>query len=255
MTPNMDVDTEHEQVKALVDKYPDYFEVLTDRNKILCKLTKHELPVNATTLQTYIDGKKFQSFLKKVKRPRVIEKIDNKYKEYFIPSKKSPSRLFCTLTKKEINKLPHEIERYITGYKFLKAVDKDRERKKNGIENVVEETNENSDTNEVEDEGEEDEVPFFVLSSEDEGEEGDGDEGDDGEGDGGEENMDDYDAAVPNVIKLEESNTKNESTVVGVHEVIDDNLIECNISKNKKRKTKISRLKKEKKAKKIKPGV
>merc|ERR1712224_424351 len=109
-------------------KYPGIFEVLTDRNKVLCKLTKHELALTTKALQSYIDGKRFQMLLKKVKKPELVLKIDNKYKEFFIPSKKSSSRLFCTLTKKEINKLPHEIEKYITGYKFMKAVHKRKEK-------------------------------------------------------------------------------------------------------------------------------
>merc|ERR1711973_894348 len=124
----------------------------TDRNKILCKLTKHELPLNATALQTYIDGKKFQYYLNKVKKPAKLQKLDTKYAEFFRDSKKSSSRLYCTLTKKEINKQPHEIERYITGYKFLKAVAKDQERK-------GEEAKEGE-------EGHEDDVPFYALSSE-----------------------------------------------------------------------------------------
>merc|ERR1711973_779584 len=130
----------------------------TDRNKILCKLTKHELPLNATALQTYIDGKKFQYYLNKVKKPAKLQKLDTKYAEFFRDSKKSSSRLYCTLTKKEINKQPHEIERYITGYKFLKAVAKDQERKAKGIEEPVIEEKEEEEGAEVVEEGGEDEV-------------------------------------------------------------------------------------------------
>jgi len=248
MAPNMEMDTEDQKVKALLENYPDYFEVLAGRNKIVCKLTKHELPLNATALKTYINGKKFQSFFKKVKTPTVIQKIDNKYKEYFIPSKKSPSRLFCTLTRKEINKLPHEIERYITGYKFLKAVDRDRERKKNGIENteIVDEEKEEepeSGDAEMDEMGEEDEVPFFALSSEDEGEESDGDEELKGDDDITLE-------TVPNDTELEEKNIKN-----NVFDEVDENSMDGAIVKGQKRKTKIKRLKKDKKSKRLKPGV
>merc|ERR1712150_397372 len=141
---------------------------MSDRNKVLCLLTKHELALSVKALESYINGKKFQLLLKKVKKPEVVLRIDDRYKEYFVPSRKSTSRLFCTLTKKEINKLPHEIEKYITGYKFMKAVDKAKKLKEEGkeltlhMEEDVEKKKENDD-----------DVPFFALS---EGEEDQEDE-------------------------------------------------------------------------------
>jgi len=176
------IDTEEKKnVEELLTKYPGIFDIRSDRNKVLCRLTKHELPLSIKALDSYIKGKRFQLLLKKVKKPEVVLRIDDKYKDYFIPSKKSASRLFCTLTRKEINKLPHEIEKYITGYKFLKAVDLDKERKANGIEpeKVVEKEEEEVNEDEQDDNEEEEDIPFFVLSEgEEEDENGDITEGD-----------------------------------------------------------------------------
>merc|ERR1712048_1547568 len=71
-----------------------------------------------------------------------------KYKEFFVESKKSSSRLFCTLTRKEVNKLPHELEKYVQGYKFLKALHKRKEAIKNGT--FVEDEEETIDEKEKE---------------------------------------------------------------------------------------------------------
>merc|ERR1712224_170159 len=186
-------------------KYPGIFEVLTDRNKVLCKLTKHELALTTKALQSYIDGKRFQMLLKKVKKPEVVLKIDNKYKEFFIPSKKSSSRLFCTLTKKEINKLPHEIEKYITGYKFMKAVHK-RKEKEAEPEKDLGDKDETIDDNE-----EEIEIPSFVMSSDE--------EGDDEELGDGEEQLDDdeedctIEECEPNVESNEKEIALNEVSI------------------------------------------
>lgn len=178
MGPNMETNTsEDEKIKILTSKYPEHFEILSERNKVVCKLTKHELPLNAAAIQTYIDGKKFQYYLKKVKKPATLLKIDNKYAEHFRDSKKSSSRLYCTLTRKEINKQPHEIERYITGYKFLKAFKIHKEKKEKGIVETEPAEDEEEKGIEMEDGGD-DEVPFYALSSGEEEEDVE-DEGDD----------------------------------------------------------------------------
>jgi len=253
--------TEKQNVEVIINKYPGIFDIMADRNKILCKLTKHELPLSVKALESYTSGKRFQLLLKKVKKPEVVLRIDEKFKEYFVPSKKSSSRLFCTLTKKEINKLPHEIEKYITGYKFLKALHKEKERKEKGIE-AVQDTNDKEENAENEnEEAEEGDIPFFALSDnedgsdEEEGEEGNDDDVIEDEEDDSNKNGDvdmkdnegDETSLIPD--EKEESEEKVNSIIPDEKENIDVD------THGKKRKTKPSKSKKDRKTKKVKHGA
>jgi len=270
----MEAETEDEKVRAITSKYPQHFEIVVQtttttsdtttsdttttptepRNKVLCKLTKHQLPLNAEAIQTYIDGKKFQSYLKKVKQPSTVEKLDNKYSELFRPSKRFPTtRLYCTLTRKEINKKPHEIERYITGYKFLKAVARHEERKEKGEPEPMEEEEEEEEKKE--DGEEEDEVPFYALSSEgeDEVEEGDkaGDLMDEDENDIIEEEEDVIEEEDGEAEDCHKELTEEEETIKNME--IAKNIMNIeNNNKGKKRKSKEGKSKKNKKSKKLK---
>lgn len=155
-------------VKRIFNEYKGVFEVLPARKRILCKLTKHEIPLSLDSLKDYVEGKKFKRLFAKVKSPKTVAKLDDKYKNYFIPSKNSKSQLYCTLTKKEINNLPHEIEKYITGYKFMKAY----HYQKNEQDNTEKKTkNANTKMNVDEDMDDEIEFPSFLNSSDDENDE------------------------------------------------------------------------------------
>ena len=245
----MEMEAGKVDAKKLVDKYPGFLDLVVDRNKVICKLTKHELPFNVAALESYTNGKKFQSLLKTVKKPSVVQKINEKYKEYFIASKKSSSRLFCTLTKKEINKVPHEIEKYITGYKFLKEVDRDRERREKGLglENAEEHTNKNTavEMDETEVEAEDNAVPYFAMSSDEEKAEEDTANIDGNSGlltkDISEQN--------DHIELAEEIEKENGSDTEGKEDKIDDKM------QGKKRKLKRAKIKKDRKTKKLKPGV
>ena len=113
---------EKSEVETFIKKYSGIFEILDERGKVLCKLSNHEIPCKILLLRDYVETKKFKRLYQKLKSPdKIFANIEGKYKGFFVPSKKNPSRLFCTLTKKEVNKLPHELEKYISGYKFRKA--------------------------------------------------------------------------------------------------------------------------------------
>lgn len=113
---------EKSEVERFIKKYLGIFEFLDERGKVLCKLSNHEIPCKILLLREYVETKKFKRLYKKLKSPeKIYANIEGKYKDFFVPSKKNPSRLFCTLTKKEVNKLPHELEKYVSGYKFRKA--------------------------------------------------------------------------------------------------------------------------------------
>ena len=152
-------------VKRLLRQYPDVFQVIDqeDRKKLYCKLTKHELPYSLSSIESYINGKKFQRLVSKVKSIHIIDKvIEGPYKDFFLPSRKSKSCLFCTLTKKEINNLPHEIEQHVTGYRFKKAFYLKKEAARLGVDTADMIDKEKNSSSSIE---EEIIIPDFVLNS------------------------------------------------------------------------------------------
>jgi len=148
----------------ILENFPGIFEILEGNKKVRCILTKHEIPYNEDAISKYTAGKKFLRVYKGLKAPdKFSQKIDVKYKEFFIPSKKSKSRVYCTLTKKEINNIPHEIERCIDGYKFKKAYFYFKEGKL-----VVEPPKEEIANDDEEDETDKElinDIPFYAASS------------------------------------------------------------------------------------------
>jgi len=236
----METESEDQKVRTLTSAYPEHFEIITttpttttsegeqgegERHKVLCKLTKHELPLNAAAIETYINGKKFQTYLSKVRKPgALVQKLDEKYASLFRPSKKFPvTRLYCTLTRKEINKQPHDVEKYITGYKFRKALDKHRQRKEKGEaepepeeEEEVEKESADADADAVEEAMED---PFYALSSEGEEEVGEADQA--GDMDDNEEVIDDEETVEEiaedddenNISKVESENIPSAAAI------------------------------------------
>lgn len=198
-----------EEVQSFLNNYPDILQVLTDRSKVLCKLTKHELPMNLESLKSYVQSKKFLRLHSKLKCPeKTFGKIEGNYKEFFIPSRKSTSRLYCLLTRKEVNKLPHELEKYITGYKFQKALylRKEREQKEGPVPLEIP-TEEDVDVSEEEGDDAEnmkEDLPYFAVSDEEE-EEMDNSENDieNGNGDDKEENEDEEKLELEDVDIME----------------------------------------------------
>ncbi|XP_012554631.2 uncharacterized protein LOC105843600 [Hydra vulgaris] len=150
-----------EEIKVFLKQYPGIFQVIDqeDRKKFVCKLTQHEIPYSLKSIENYTSGKKFQNLFSKVKSIHTIDKvIEGPYKEYFLPSRKSKSCLFCTLTKKEINNLPHEIEQHVTGYRFKKAYFLKKEAEKPGLNCNGQDQKSPSKETEIS-------IPDFVLNS------------------------------------------------------------------------------------------
>merc|ERR1712168_894212 len=271
MAPNMEAESEDQKVKKLTSAYPEHFEIIRstvtttkttsegeqgegERHKVLCKLTKHELPLNAAAIETYINGKKFQTYLSKVRKPgALVQKLDEKYASLFRPSKKFPAtRLYCTLTRKEINKQPHDVEKYIPGYKFRKALDKQRQRKEKGEpEPELEEEEEEKEPADADADGEAMEDPFYALSSEGEEEVEEDDRAGDMEDN---EEVIDEEEAVEEIAEDDDENniskceSKNTPSAAAVAEALCKNISESSGSgSGKKRKSKSKKDKKKNK--------
>lgn len=99
-------------VAELLQQYPQLS--LQPNNKIRCSLTKHEMKPNAKEIQQYIQGEKFK---------KAMEWYTYDYTKFLpeiVPHKSNPHKLYCTITKQELNKIPKEVEKHIQGKRFLR---------------------------------------------------------------------------------------------------------------------------------------
>lgn len=87
---------------------------LTVENKILCSVTKHEMPPKAEIVLGHINGKKFK---------KTLEWYQYDYREfepYIVTDRQNSSKLHCKLTGQTLNKIPEEVRKHIKGKKYLR---------------------------------------------------------------------------------------------------------------------------------------
>jgi hypothetical protein len=89
--------------------------VLTDNNKIKCSLSGHEMPARADIVQQYLNSKKY------AKAREWYSKDFSKYEPWIVENKVDPKKLYCTLTNLSLNKIPEEVEKHVTGKRFLRC--------------------------------------------------------------------------------------------------------------------------------------
>uniref|UniRef100_A0A3P9A331 Surfeit 2 n=1 Tax=Esox lucius TaxID=8010 RepID=A0A3P9A331_ESOLU len=98
--------------------------------QIKCTLNGHDFPCNLTELQNFTKGKKYQ------KLSSTAEFNYSQYEPHVVPSSKQPNHLFCKLTLRHINRLPHHVLRHVNGKRFQKAKKKYEECVQQGVEYI-----------------------------------------------------------------------------------------------------------------------
>ncbi len=94
-------------------KVSDHFELLKERNRVKCTLTDHELMADLEAVQTYVTQNK------KYKKMKDWYSYD--FSVFFpaiVPNRRNDKKLFCTVTKQTLNRIPEEVERHVKGKKF-----------------------------------------------------------------------------------------------------------------------------------------
>eukprot|EP00903_Cladosiphon_okamuranus_P012554 g11755.t1 len=82
------------------------------KGKIHCALTKRDLPLNTVAIQQHLNSKK-------LKKEREWYNADfSKYEPLIVAHKTNPKLLFCTLTHKELNRIPKQVEAHVNGKRF-----------------------------------------------------------------------------------------------------------------------------------------
>ncbi|XP_062411001.1 surfeit locus protein 2 [Sardina pilchardus] len=103
---------------------------VADANKIKCTLNGHEFPCSLNELKNFTKGKKYK------KLSAVAEFDYRQHEPHVVPSTKEPNHLFCKLTLRHINRLPHHVLRHVNGKRFQKALQKFKECQQKGVEFV-----------------------------------------------------------------------------------------------------------------------
>mmetsp|Transcript_5423 Transcript_5423/g.7621 ORF Transcript_5423/g.7621 Transcript_5423/m.7621 type:complete len:241 (-) Transcript_5423:45-767(-) len=98
-------------------KTHDDFELL-ESGKIRSKTTKHEMPARLDVIEQYANSAKYKKALE------WYQHDFNQYQPWIIPHKRHPKRLFCTLTRRDINKIPAEVQAHVNGKKYKLALEK-----------------------------------------------------------------------------------------------------------------------------------
>ncbi|XP_036436595.1 surfeit locus protein 2 [Colossoma macropomum] len=103
---------------------------LTEGKKIKCSLNGHEFPCNLAELQKFTSGNKFKKLC------AGAEFNYSQYEPHLVPSTKEPNHLFCKLTVRHINRMPHHVLRHVNGKRFKKALAQYEECVKQGVKFV-----------------------------------------------------------------------------------------------------------------------
>ncbi|KAJ7987301.1 hypothetical protein DPEC_G00337310 [Dallia pectoralis] len=116
-------------IKVFLMNHP-FLELTNDGKKIKCTLNGHDFPCNLTELQNFTKGKKYQ------KLSSSANFNYSQYEPHIVPSSKQPNHLFCKLTLRHINRLPHQVLKHVNGKRFQKAKKKYEECVQQGVEYI-----------------------------------------------------------------------------------------------------------------------
>ena len=85
---------------------------LTSGNRIKCAYSGHEMPARADAVQQYLQSKNF------IKRKEWYSYDYSQFAPLIVESSEDSKKLFCTLTKQQLNKIPEEVRKHVDGKRF-----------------------------------------------------------------------------------------------------------------------------------------
>ena len=89
--------------------------------RVTCKLTGHEMPATVPVVTTYVSGRRYKR--------AVWQNFDYaQFEPWLMPNGHDQRLLWCTLTKRAVNKIPKDVEKHTSGKKF-KRLKKEAEAK------------------------------------------------------------------------------------------------------------------------------
>jgi hypothetical protein len=89
---------------------------------VRCSLTGQEMPCREDSIEAYIGGKRFQ----RLSRGAIPLLDPAVYKDFLIPSNRPghERQLFCKITLRHLNNLPHHIAQHVNGRRFQKSYER-----------------------------------------------------------------------------------------------------------------------------------
>eukprot|EP00124_Ichthyophonus_hoferi_P003774 Ihof_evm7s352 gene=Ihof_evmTU7s352 len=103
------------KVAAFIKENEGNFQVIEGGKKILCSLTKHELPADVEKLVAHTQGSKYKKLF-----DRQQYQVEEKYREFLEPDRNSSHKLVCKLTKRWMNRTSKEVNQHVNGKRFQK---------------------------------------------------------------------------------------------------------------------------------------
>lgn len=103
------------EVRSFVISHRDHLD-FTPAGKIVCTLTQHEMPARMEVVQQHLRSKRFQ-------RARDWYSADfTKYEPRIVPHRRDKKKLFCTVTRQMLNRIPAEVERHVAGKRYTRQL-------------------------------------------------------------------------------------------------------------------------------------
>ena len=98
----------------ILERNSEHIELRMSDNRIICKLSGHEMAPRAEVVSAYLNGKKFRKL-------REWYSFDfTCFQPWIVDHKQSNKKLFCKLTKQTLNKIPDKIQQHMNGKKFIR---------------------------------------------------------------------------------------------------------------------------------------
>ncbi len=112
-------------LETILSENEEYLELIntTYGDKVRCKLNGHDMKPDPTTIEKFLGSKSFIRAKEEWFQDSWVEDFP-----FLKPSKKNSKKLYCTLTKRLINKIKSEAEAHCSGRKFQRKK-KEREEK------------------------------------------------------------------------------------------------------------------------------
>ena len=114
-----------DELETLVANH-EHLTFVRNGEKVRCTLTKHDVVADLEAVNKHLKSKSY-------KKAMWYAHDYSKYEPYIVAHKRDSKKLYCTMTKMTLNKIPDQIEKHYNGKKFKRKrkefEDKQKEKK------------------------------------------------------------------------------------------------------------------------------
>ena len=99
-----------DELETLVANH-EHLTFIRNGERVQCTLTKHELLTDVAAVRNHLKSKAYR-------KATWYAHDYTKYEPYVVAHKRDPKKLYCTLTKMPLNRIPDQIVKHVNGKKF-----------------------------------------------------------------------------------------------------------------------------------------